>query len=149
MILFTSATKPVRSRQILKTTIVYLAVSGFCFLFAWVYSLYGHGVYSVYMTYMFLYPLLGGVLPFLLLWIFVPQADTVRHYRFCYNGYHSGIAALAVGSTLNGIFRIAGTSSPYTIVFYIVGWLLAGIGLAVYLFSLIARSRKGTVCPHA
>ena len=74
------------------------------------------------MSFMFLFPLLGGALPFLLLWILVPQADSIRHYRFFYNGYNTGIALLTIRGMLNGVFEIAGTSSPYMTIFLVCGW---------------------------
>jgi hypothetical protein len=40
-----------------------------------------------------------------------------------------------VGSTLRGVFEIAGTSSPYSIVFAVCGWTLCSIGLLLFLFQ--------------
>ncbi len=118
-----------RNRQPLKTALIYLVVSAFCFLVDKVYALYGHGVTSPAMTFLFLYPLLGGALVFLLLWFVQPWAAAVPRYRAAYNLYNSGIATLAAGSLLKGIFEIAGTSSPYTVLFYIVGGLLIAAGV--------------------
>ena len=138
MILYTLAiNQSKRSRQVLKTVLVYLAISVFCVVFNNVYALYGHGVHSDSMTYMFLYPLLGGVLPFALLWFFSPQADTVNHYRLFYNCYNSGTAALTLGSCIIGIFEIAGTSSPYTIVYAIGGWTMIFVASIAYVFNWI------------
>ncbi len=118
-----------RHGNALKTMIVYLGVSAFCLTFSSVYSLYGHGVRSASMSFMFLYPLLGGALVFLPLRVFGPLPDGIPHYRLFYNLYNSGIAALILGSALRGVFEIAGTSSPYTVFFPVAGWLLAGIGV--------------------
>ena len=112
----------------MKTMIVYLGVSAFCFLFSSVYSLYGHGVRSASLSLMFLYPLLGGALVFLPLWVFGPLPDEIPHCRLFYNLYNSGVAALILGSALRGVLEIAGTSSPYTVFFPVAGWLFAGIG---------------------
>jgi hypothetical protein len=128
--------QPGHIRQARKTALVFLAVSLFCIIFDKIYALFGHGVASAFMSLMFLYPLLGGALPFFLLWLFVPRAENVRHYRLLYNCYNSGIAALTVGSTLRGVFEIAGTSSPYSIVFTVCGWTLCSIGLLLFLFQL-------------
>ena len=129
MTLSTSVYKAKRSRQMLKTALIYLGISAFCFIFDKVYSLYGHGVYSASMSLMFLYPLIGGTLGFLLLWLLKPAADSIPNYRVYYNFYNSGIATLVIGSLLKGIFDIAGTSSPYTIIFFIVGCLLIVAGV--------------------
>ncbi len=129
-----------KSRQAGKTAIAYLAVSVFCIIFNQIYAIFGHGVSSPSMTLMFLYPGLGGSLPFLLLWLFVPEADRVKSYRLFYNSYNSGIAALTLGSLLNGIFEIAGTSSAYSIVFTAAGWAMLLFGLAAYLLRLYEKS---------
>lgn len=130
------------SLHALKTALVYLTVSVICIIFDKVYALFGHGVHSTSMSMMFLYPLLGGTLIFTLAWIIIPHSDEVSCYRFFYNIYNSGVAALTVGSVLNGIFEIAGTSSPYTIAFFILGWTFSAFGLLEYLFSLNRRSQS-------
>ena len=128
-----SALNGKRTRRPLKTALVYLGAAAFCFLVAQVYGLYGHGVTSPAMTWMFLYPLLGGTLAFLLLRLIKPAAADTPQYPVAYNLYNSGIATLTVGSLLKGIFDIAGTSSPYTILFSVVGGLLAAAGAAGFL----------------
>lgn len=91
------------------------------------------------MTYMFLFPLLGGVIPFMILWlrgyprITERSGDPARagnQYRFFFNSYNSGIATLTVGSLLTGILEIAGTASPYLSAFSIGGWMLLAAGFA-------------------
>lgn len=137
MILYTSGIKQKKSRQASKTIIVYIVITSFCIAFNNIYALYGHGVSSDSMTYMFLFPLLGGVLPFLILSFSLKKPETICGYRFFYNSYHSGIALLTVKSLLYGIFEIAGTSSPYLIVFTVCGLIFLGIGLFGILFKLI------------
>jgi hypothetical protein len=117
--------------------IIYAAVTVFCVAFDKIYALYGHGVYSDSMSLMFLYPLLGGVLVFLLLSLFIPRAGYPEHYRFFCNCYNSGIAALTLGSALNGVFEIAGTSSSYLIVFIVCGCVFSLAGLLGFLIELI------------
>ncbi len=122
----------------MKTLLVYLGVSALCILIDTVYALYGHGVYSRWMSLMFLYPLVGGALVFSLLWLLMPAADATPNYRVHYTLYNSGVATLTIGSLLQGIFDIAGTSSPYTVVFYIVGGLFAAAGVV----GFFAREKK-------
>ncbi|MBR3245167.1 MAG: hypothetical protein IKN57_00260 [Parasporobacterium sp.] len=50
-----------------KTTLIYLIASIICAVFGAVYESFSHGVYSFFMIYAFAFPLLCGVLPFLLL----------------------------------------------------------------------------------
>ena len=75
---------------------------------------------------MFLCPLIGGVGVFGAM-----RMLRLRPLpRFSINAYNSGIATLTVGSTLQGVFEIAGTSSPYEMVFAVVGiaFLIAALG---------------------
>ena len=137
MTLSTSDIKGMKpGRHFRKTMLVYLAVSAFCIVFDRVYALFGHGVYSASMSLMFLYPLVGGALPFMLLWQFAPRGDSVRHYRLYYNCYNSGLAALTVQSLLSGIFEIAGTASRYLMFFVVCGWAMTAAGLVLYLMGL-------------
>lgn len=137
MTLFTLVINNFKSnRQARKTLISYSAVSIFCVIFDKIYALFGHGVSSYSMSLMFLYPLLGGVLPFLILWLLIPRSTDITNYRFSYNSHNSGIAALTTGSLLNGIFEIAGTSSPYLIIYTVCGWIMLATGVLTYLFNL-------------
>ena len=123
--------------------IVYLGVSAFCLLFGFVYSLFGHGVQSAYLSLLFLYPLAGGAAVFALLWRFGPPTAQIPQYRLFYNAYNSGIAALSLASALQGVFDVAGTSSPYTVFFWITGCLLAGIGVIGFVGSVGSRQPDG------
>lgn len=135
MTLSISATEPKRGRA-LKTARAYLAAALFCGLFSFVYEQFSHGVYSHYMVYLFLFPLLGGALPFGLAWLlngrFFPG-------RLSFNLYNSGVAALAVGSCLSGVLEIYGTTSDYVIVYWIAGAALSASGLLCFLGSLFLR----------
>jgi hypothetical protein len=115
-----------------KTALVFLAVSLFCVIFSLVYARYSHGVHSDYMTFMFVYPLIGGTVVYLL----IGAVSGLRiPGRFGINAYNSGIAALTVGSLLRGIFDIAGTSSPYQPVMVVAGVVMVLIGAAWYLVA--------------
>lgn len=124
-----------------KTAAVYLIVSVLSVLFDQAYALFGHGVRSASMTTTFLYPLLGGALPFALLWLFGPEAEDRRYSRLLFNLYNSGIAALMTGSLLKGVLDIAGTSSPYIAAYRFSGFLLAGMAAVGFLGA--ARMHPG------
>jgi peptidoglycan/LPS O-acetylase OafA/YrhL len=123
-------------RNMFKTALVFLAVSLFCVIFSLVYATYSHGVYSSYMTFMFAYPLIGGMMVYLL----IGAVSRLRMPgRFIINVYNSGIAALTVGSLLKGIFDIAGTSSPYQPVLVVAGVAMVLAGTICYLVSQFKR----------
>ncbi len=124
-----------------KIVLTYVGTAAFCALFAAVYNAFGHGVTSPHMSLLFLYPLLGGALPFGLLWLCGERLDATRHRRFCYNAWNSGIAALTVGSLVRGICAIAGATTPYTPVYTVCGGGMMGAGLLVWL-SDVCRTRR-------
>lgn len=134
--------KKSRKKQIRRTIWIYLVVAILMIVSNKVYAIFGHGVHSAVMTWMFLYPLLGGVLLFLLMDRLLPDTTTrFSGYRLFYNSYNSGIAVLTTASFLKGVFDIAGTNSSYIALFYAVGWLFIGLGLGV-LLTLILNGRK-------
>jgi len=131
-------------KKILKTSLIYLVLSLSAIIINYVYGLFGHGVHSSYMTWMFLYPLLGGAVLYLLIFLLVSEITGFVAYRMFYNIYNSGIATLTIGSLLKGIFDIAGTSSVYIAVFYAIGELFVAIGL-VMLLVLAVNLKKSQV----
>jgi hypothetical protein len=143
--LSTSATRHTfNKRGVPKTVWVYLAVSALCFLLAKVYDIFGHGVTSNSMDLMFLYPLLGGALPALLVHL-IPGTDWNRGYRVFQNCHNGGIALLTVASLQTGVFEIAGTSSTYTMFFSLAGCLMILAGLIVCIVGLSGGKARQTV----
>lgn len=134
--MFTSATDKKMKKKDLKFTIeVYMILSFLAVIIDNVYAMFGHGVTSASMTWMFLYPLLGGTLACLLIELIVPDAARAPGFRLAFNLYSSGIAALTAGSFLKGILEIAGADSPYTIAFFITGWSFTAAGSLVFLLK--------------
>ncbi len=108
----------VRTFYLLKRVIPYVIVTLTCAIVAFVYAQFSHGVSSPHMTYLFAYPLLMGVNVGLLAMIFArcePQSFLATHL------YHTGVVAFILSSTLRGVFEIAGTSSIYEDVLFIIG----------------------------
>ncbi|CDM69915.1 putative membrane protein [Clostridium bornimense] len=122
-------------KKFLKTIVIFVISTIFAFIFNKVYGIFGHGVTSPYMTYMFLYPLVGGVLFYGIIMLFIPSIVNKKKYRFFYNIYNSGIAILTVGSLLRGVMEIAGTSSFYLMVYTLIGWLCIIISISVLIIE--------------
>ena len=112
---------------------VYTAVAAFCIFFNYVYSLYGHGVSSDFMTYMFLFPLLGGSLVFGMCYLLKNRVKAPS--RLSFNLYNSGIACLTVGSCLKGVMEIAGYGSDYIKVYFAMGLFFVFFGLLAYIMQ--------------
>ncbi len=122
-----------------KTALVYLSVSIFCALFGAIYEVFSHGVYSFYMIYAFAYPLVGGALAFLILFF----VKTTRYpNNLACNLYHSGVATLTVGSIVQGVLEIYGTTNVLTDFYKIIGIPMVVAGIGIYLFSCVIDPEK-------
>ena len=116
-----------------KGLLAYSLISLFCLLVFLVYNLFSHGVYSPFMTWLFLWPLVLGVFPCLTLLLL---KKLPRPNRFTINAYNSGVAAVTVSSLLRGIFEIAGTASPLQTGLWIAGFVMTGAGIIGYFWRI-------------
>ena len=103
---------------------VYLSVTVFSALFGAVYELFSHGVYSYCMIYAFAFPMLLGVLPFFGMW----KRRKAFPGLLAAQLIHAGIAALCIGSIVQGIIEIYGTENVLINVYWIVGGMLTAAG---------------------
>ena len=115
-----------RKRKSLKAARNYLLASLFCAFFGAIYEAFSHGVYSYFMVYAFAFPLTLGTLPEILCGLRGAEPPPIPARL-----WGAGVATLTVGSIFRGILDIYGTSSPLSLVYWIVGGLLAlsGAGL--------------------
>lgn len=122
-----------------KVAFVYLILSIFCVMFGWVYEQYSHGVYAEAMIYAFVYPLCLGCLPFFLLslWGKVPVKLPEKSF------FHPGVATLTVGSIVQGVLEIYGTTNRLTGLYAIAGWTLVILGVLIYAVRWIFLYCKG------
>ncbi|MBR0516136.1 MAG: hypothetical protein IJJ89_04795, partial [Eubacterium sp.] len=88
-----------------KGALIFAGISVFSLIFYLIYDRFSHNVRSPYMTWLFLWTLILGVLPCLILLVL---NKLPRPGRITINLYCSGVAALTVSSLLRGIFEIAG-----------------------------------------
>ena len=129
MILSTSAISG--RRKWIKSGFGYLLLSLFFLLFGAVYEMFSHEVYSPFMIYAFIIPLLGGALPFLWLGLYTkaeyPQPIAAELHR-------SGISTLTVGSVVQGVLDIYGTTNVWMRIYWLAGVALLAVGLFLCLF---------------
>lgn len=109
-----------------KKIIIYIVSSVVCILINFIYSLFSHGVYSNFMNFMFLIPLLLGTINVL---VNIHNSIVSNDLALC------GILTLTMGFFTKGIFEIAGTSSKYQLVYYVVG-------ISLYFGSCIFAFKK-------
>ncbi len=138
MILFTSDIRKRMSQN--RGIVIYGAASIFCLILFIIYDRFSHNVRSPFMTFLFLWPLLLGALPALVLRLF-PALP--RPTYFTRNAYNSGVAAVTVSSMLRGIFEIAGTASPLQTGLMIAGFVMIGAGLFSYVASALSSPDPG------
>lgn len=117
-----------------KAFVITAAASVFCMIFTYVYYKFSHEVYSDYLSYMFLIPLVFGTLFYgvMTLCKSIPKLN-----RIAFNIYNSGIATLTVACMLKGILNIAMATSPYVIYFFIVGIAMLLVGLLIFAIQCI------------
>ncbi len=129
----------VTRRGLWKGAAIYGAIAAFCILLTNVYALFGHGVRSPAMDWMFLYPLAGAVIAFVL-GLSCPQVAVARSWPAAKNLFSAGCAVLAMGALLRGILDIAGTASGYLVFYAVAGWLCVCGALAAGLVALLRRN---------
>lgn len=117
-----------------KTAFVYLLASLLCAVFGAVYEVFSHEVFSFYMIYAFMFLLVLGTLPFLLISLIRP-----KQYPGAVAGnlYHLGVVTLTVGSVIQGILDIYGTSNSLSVVYWYLGGILVLLGIISWKFSSI------------
>lgn len=137
MILYTLNNK----NSVSKMFKIYIGVSIFCVILWKIYGNFSHGVNSIYMTYLFAWPLIMGALVNL---VFMVIKKLPRPRSFSVNLYNSGVAALTVSSLLRGIFEIAGTACYLQTYLYNVGRLFVLAGVVVYVVSSLSLLWQNT-----
>lgn len=126
-------------KQLKKIIGFYLILSGVAIVVDKVYGIFGHGVESASMTWMFLYPLLGGALFYFIIQRLFPSITKFSGSRVFFNIHNSGIATLTIASLLKGIFEIAGTNSTYLVYYYITGGVFIVAGLIIMIIMVRTR----------
>lgn len=117
-----------------KTAVIYLFATLFCMALNYVYSLFGHGVSSPFMSYAFVFSFVLGVVGFLLL-------DRLNlNNRVAFNLYNAGIATLTIGSILRGVIDIAGADTVYPVYYFYVGAILVVAGALMYFYQWIQKN---------
>lgn len=111
-----------------------LIITAFCAVFGEIYELFGHGVYSDYMIYAFMIPLMFSVIPgvFRLLYGKKEIPDTARHL------WNYGVATLTVGCIFQGILEIYGTTNRLAIIYPSVGFGLFAAAVSVWIIERVS-----------
>lgn len=122
-----------------KRLIIYLAITLFCGLFSFVYGLFSHGIYSMFMTYLFTIPLALGVIPELIC-KYVPKFRAGSAWARLMQNF--AIATLATGSTLQGVVEIYGTTNSAIVYYEVAGAAFLVTAIVLWLVKLIRKPNK-------
>ena len=125
MTLSTSVTNPIKQR-LKKTILWYTLISAFFFVGSRIYEHFSFGETSAFMHYLFLIPLIGGLL-LIGLQVFIKGLS-----RITLNLWNSAVATTTAGALYRGIVNLSGRSTTLDQPYYYV----AGILLALALISL-------------
>ena len=139
----------------MKKNLFYLFLSLFVLVFGQIYEHFSHGVYSNYMIFAFLFPLLGLFLPNFLLRVLPKKGaekskgnkgekerssgSVTDEKNFSF--WKWGIATLTVGSLYKGILEIYGTSSHLELSYLIVGCGFCLLGCILF-FTGVKREEN-------
>ena len=125
--MYTSVNKDVKNKFV-KRSVMYFCISMFCAVFGGIFEIFSHGVYSNYMMYAFLFPLIGGTLYNLILYSLRLRLQRGLSLIF----YNTGIAALTIGSIVRGILDIYGTDNILANVYRYAGVVFVFLGIVFY-----------------
>lgn len=123
-----------------KSIINYFIVTIFLILLNYIYSIFSHNVSSNYMTYMFIYPLVTGIL----VSIFILINKNISKLKSFYIGksiLNYGIAIMVFRSFMKGVFEIAGTDSNYLIYYFYVALILILVSSILLIYSLYRATK--------
>lgn len=118
-------------KRALRSSFTYLAVSLLCAVFGFIYELFSHGVFSPFMAFCFLPPLLFGVIPFLAVYF----KGMYFPHRLAYNLYNSGVSALTAGFIFTGVLQIYGTTNRLSAVYYAAAAVFTVSGIILWIYG--------------
>lgn len=125
--MYTSDTE-IKDTRIVKNALL----TAFILLFGIIYEIFGHGVISYSMILAFLFPLFGLLIPSI---VIKKTGKYGIYYRYssAISAYKALIATLTVGSIINGVLEIYGTTNRLTI-FYPAASIILAIITVILLF---------------
>ena len=134
--MYTSVTK-IKNKRLKKTLVSYSLLTIFFLAFSRIYESFSFGETSLHMHYLFVVPLIGGIIPALLLKI-IPNLG-----RLSLNLWNSAVAVLTAGMLFRGIVNLSGRSTTLDQPYWYVGIAFALLAI-VSLFLQKKNSKKLT-----
>jgi len=126
--LSTSVTK-IKNKRLKKTLVSYSLLTIFFFAFSRIYESFSFGETSLHMHYLFVVPLVGGIVLALLLKI-MPNLG-----RLSLNLWNSAVAVLTAGMLFRGIVNLSGRSTTLDQPYWYVGLAFALLAIVSLLLQ--------------
>ena len=117
-----------------KQIIKHFIISVFFFLFGVIYELFSHGVYSKYMIFAFLIPLILGLVFYAL--IHFLKLNNYFNKDF-FGIYNSSIYTLTLGCIIKGVLDIYGTTNKLLSIYFNAGVLLLVVAIIINMVNVL------------
>lgn len=117
----------------------YLIMSGVFSIFGFIYEQLSHNIYSQYMIYAFLFPLLMGAMIYGI--IYKTETGELLS-KLGMNIYNSAILTFTLGSVMQGVLEIYGTTNKLVFYYLIIGTILVIISLIINIIQTINNMRN-------
>lgn len=121
--------------QVKRARNVFAGITIFTAVFSAIYEYFSHGVYSGFMVWAALIPLLGVVLPYTV-WLRTRGSGKAANASgIAFSVYQSAVLTFLLGSVFTGILEIYGTTNRLSKVYWIVGGGLLVASLVLYVIK--------------
>ena len=122
-----------------KTAISYTLITIFFFAFSRIYEAFSFGETSVHMHYLFVVPLIGGILLAIFLKVF-------PHFsRISLNLWNSAVAIITAGTLFRGIVNLSGRSTTLDAPYWYVGISFAILAILSILIKPFLTNKRTKV----
>lgn len=126
--MYTSVTK-IKNKRLKKTFVSYSLLTILFLAFSRIYESFSFGETSLHMHYLFVVPLVGGIILALLL-------KTIPNLRrLSLNLWNSAVAVLTAGMLFRGIVNLSGRSTTLDQPYWYVGIAFAILAIASFFFK--------------
>lgn len=127
-------------KDIKRNMFIYLGVFLFVALFGFIYEQFSHGVYSFFMAFGFLFPMVLGFFPYL---AFFFLGKSKLPSILTSDLYNAGVATITVASIFKGVLDIYGTTRDiHLIVLSVSGLVLLVAGILSHIVILILSKHE-------
>ena len=120
--------------------VLYIGITAFIALFGFVYEQFSHHVDTFYMWFAWIFPLIFGLIPYVLFY-FLPINRVPGVLAECF--YNFGVAMLTTRSIFKGVIIIYNTTSDTMVsVYTIISVTCLCLGAALYAIGLLMTRKE-------